>query len=40
MRLSFPLLDEERLDEGVRRLSTAIRAVRREASGWTAAAPS
>jgi 2-aminoadipate transaminase len=41
LRLSFPLLDEEQLDEGVRRLAVAIRAVRRQSStlGW-AAAPS
>jgi GntR family transcriptional regulator of abcA and norABC len=39
LRLSFPLLDEERLDEAVRRLAVAIRAVRRQspASGWSAA---
>ena len=40
LRLSFPLLDEERLDEGVRRLAVAIRAVRRQtqaAVGWAAA---
>jgi DNA-binding transcriptional MocR family regulator len=38
LRLSFPMLDEERLDEGVRRLAVAIRAVRRQSSGgWTAA---
>ena len=29
LRLSFPLFDEERIDEGVRRLTAAIRAVRR-----------
>lgn len=29
LRLSFSLLDEERIDEGVRRLAVAIRAVRR-----------
>jgi 2-aminoadipate transaminase len=42
LRLSFPLLDEQRLDEGVRRLAVAIRAVRRQSQqsfGW-AAAPS
>lgn len=41
LRLSFPLLNEEQLDEGVRRLAVAIRAVRRQATsaGW-AAAPS
>ena len=38
IRLSFPMLDEERLDEGVRRLAVAIRAVRRESTvGWTSA---
>jgi DNA-binding transcriptional MocR family regulator len=38
LRLSFPMLDEERLDEGVRRLAVAIRAVRRQsAAGWTSA---
>ena len=38
LRLSFPLLDEERLDEGVRRLAVAIRAVRRQSSaGWASA---
>jgi 2-aminoadipate transaminase len=38
LRLSFPLLDEERLDEGVRRLAVAIRAVRRQSSGaWATA---
>jgi 2-aminoadipate transaminase len=40
LRLSFPMLDEEQLDEGVRRLAVAVRAVRRQAGGWTAAAPS
>jgi 2-aminoadipate transaminase len=40
LRLSFPLLDEEHLDEGVRRLAVAIRAVRRQDGGWAAAAPS
>jgi GntR family transcriptional regulator of abcA and norABC len=40
LRLSFPLLDEEQLDEGVRRLAVAIRAVRRQAYSWAAAAPS
>jgi DNA-binding transcriptional MocR family regulator len=29
LRLSFSLLDEERIDEGVRRLAAAVRAVRR-----------
>jgi 2-aminoadipate transaminase len=38
LRLSFPMLDEERLDEGVRRLAVAIRAVRRQsAAGWATA---
>jgi 2-aminoadipate transaminase len=38
LRLSFPLLDEERLDEGVRRLAVAIRAVRRQSvGGWASA---
>ena len=39
LRLSFPLLDEERLDEGVRRLAVAIRSVRRQSSAasWTGA---
>jgi DNA-binding transcriptional MocR family regulator len=32
LRLSFSLLDEERLDEGVRRLATAVRALRRDSS--------
>jgi GntR family transcriptional regulator of abcA and norABC len=32
LRLSFPLFDEERIDEGVRRLATAVRAVRRSVS--------
>jgi DNA-binding transcriptional MocR family regulator len=40
LRLSFPMLDEEHLDEGVRRLAVAVRAVRRQAGGWAAAAPS
>jgi 2-aminoadipate transaminase len=41
LRLSFPLLGEEQLDEGVRRLAVAIRAVRRQAPAATwAAAPS
>lgn len=38
LRLSFPMLDEERLDEGVRRLAVAIRAVRRQSSGGWASA--
>jgi DNA-binding transcriptional MocR family regulator len=29
LRLSFSLLDEERIDEGVRRLAAAVRAIRR-----------
>jgi DNA-binding transcriptional MocR family regulator len=37
LRLSFSMLNEERLDEGVRRLGVAIREVRRQsASGWAA----
>lgn len=40
LRLSFPMLDEEHLDEGVRRLAVAIRAMRRQSGGWAAAAPS
>jgi DNA-binding transcriptional MocR family regulator len=41
IRLSFPLLNEEQFDEGVRRLAVAIRQVRREATaGVWAAAPS
>jgi 2-aminoadipate transaminase len=32
LRLSFPMLNEERLDEGVRRLAIAIREVRRQSS--------
>jgi 2-aminoadipate transaminase len=40
LRLSFPMLDEERLDEGVRRLAVAIRFVRRESAGGWASAPS
>jgi 2-aminoadipate transaminase len=38
LRLSFPMLDEERLDEGVRRLAVAVRAVRRQSAGsWASA---
>jgi 2-aminoadipate transaminase len=38
LRLSYPLLDDERLDEGVRRLAVAIRAVRRQSAGnWATA---
>jgi 2-aminoadipate transaminase len=38
LRLSFPMLDEERLDEGVRRLAVAIREVRRQSSSrWASA---
>ncbi len=33
LRLSFPLFDEERIDEGVRRLAAAVRAVRRSTGG-------
>ena len=38
-RLSFPLLEPEELDEGVRRLARAIREVRRRARHSVAAAP-
>jgi DNA-binding transcriptional MocR family regulator len=38
LRLSFPMLDEERLDAGVRRLAVAVRAVRRQSTaGWASA---
>ncbi len=37
LRLSFALLDPERLVEAVRRLAVAARAVRREARSWVAA---
>lgn len=40
LRLSFSLLDPERLDEAVRRLAVAVRAVRRQARSWVAAPPS
>jgi DNA-binding transcriptional MocR family regulator len=33
LRLSFALLDEQRIDEGVRRLAVAVRAARRSGSG-------
>jgi DNA-binding transcriptional MocR family regulator len=37
LRLSFSMLNEERLDEGVRRLAVAIREVRRQSPrGWAA----
>jgi 2-aminoadipate transaminase len=37
LRLSFSMLNEERLDEGVRRLAVAIREVRRQSTrGWAA----
>ncbi len=39
LRLSFALLDEERLDEGVRRLAAAIRAVRRMSGDGSRVAP-
>jgi DNA-binding transcriptional MocR family regulator len=39
LRLSFPLLDPEELDEGVRRLARAIREVRRRSRHSVAAAP-
>ena len=38
-RLSFPLLEPEELDEGVRRLARAIREVRRRSRHSVAAAP-
>jgi DNA-binding transcriptional MocR family regulator len=38
VRLSFSLLDEERLDEGVRRLAAAVRAVRRASTSRVAPA--
>jgi 2-aminoadipate transaminase len=38
LRLSFPMLDEEHLDEGVRRLAMAVRSVRRQSGGaWATA---
>jgi DNA-binding transcriptional MocR family regulator len=40
LRLSFSLLDEERIDEGVRRLAAALRAVRRGSSPRVAPAMS
>jgi 2-aminoadipate transaminase len=40
LRLSFSLLDEERIDEGVRRLAAAIRAVRRGSGSRVAPAMS
>lgn len=40
LRLSFSLLDEERIDEGVRRLAAAVRAVRRSSGPRVAAAMS
>jgi DNA-binding transcriptional MocR family regulator len=40
LRLSFSLLDEERIDEGVRRLAAAIRTVRRGSSSRVAPAMS
>ncbi|MGH2861733.1 MAG: PLP-dependent aminotransferase family protein [Solirubrobacteraceae bacterium] len=39
LRLSFALLDEERIDEGVRRLAAAVRAVRRAAGAGPRVAP-
>ena len=39
LRLSFPLLEPEELDEAVRRLARAIREVRRRARHSVAAAP-
>jgi DNA-binding transcriptional MocR family regulator len=38
LRLSFSLLDEERIDEGVRRLAAAVRAVRRTSGSRFSAA--
>lgn len=38
LRLSFSLLDEQRIDEGVRRLATAVRAVRRASTSRVASA--
>lgn len=38
LRLSFSLLDEERIDEGVRRLAAAVRAVRRASTSRVASA--
>jgi 2-aminoadipate transaminase len=38
LRLSFSLLDEEHIDEGVRRLATAVRAARRASSQRVASA--
>lgn len=40
LRLSFSLLDEERIDEGVRRLAAAVRAVRRGSGSRVAPAMS
>jgi DNA-binding transcriptional MocR family regulator len=40
LRLSFSLLDEDRIDEGIRRLAAAIRAVRRGSSSRIAPAMS
>jgi 2-aminoadipate transaminase len=40
LRLSFSLLDEEQIDEGVRRLAAAIRAVRRGSGARVAPAMS
>lgn len=38
LRLSFSLLDEQRIDEGVRRLAAAVRAVRRASTSRVASA--
>jgi DNA-binding transcriptional MocR family regulator len=38
LRISFPLLDEQRIDEGVRRLAVAVRAVRRASTSRVASA--
>jgi DNA-binding transcriptional MocR family regulator len=40
LRLSFSLLDEQRIDEGIRRLAAAVRAVRRASSARVAPAMS
>jgi DNA-binding transcriptional MocR family regulator len=38
LRISFPLLDEQRIDEGVRRLAVAVRAVSRASTSRVASA--
>jgi DNA-binding transcriptional MocR family regulator len=40
LRVSFSMLDEERIDEGIRRLAAAVRAVRRGAGSRVAPAMS